>query len=112
MPDPDPMTVSVTVTPYRPLESDNNPGAYLQRCGNSFAVKYGYTSTLQIGSFTDPETSETAIVHQLQINIPDDAASGGIRPVKAVPPQIVVDTSGSIEALTPEQFDTRYGGGL
>lgn len=102
---PEPVTVSVTVTPYGPEESDTNPGAYLQRCGESLLDAHGYSYGLMVTN------GDNGVVRQLQITVPDEDAPGGRRAITAIAPQIVVDNNGSLEVMTEAMFDVKYGGG-
>lgn len=89
----------ITITPvaYGPQESDENPGVYLQRCGEALLAAHGYSYTL---------LAEEG-VRQLQINIPDEEANGGRRAVRVLAPQVLWDVDGTL--LSDEQFTAKYG---
>jgi hypothetical protein len=101
---PSPVTVQITITPYGPEVGDENPGIYLQRCGEALLALYGYDYSLQVHKGDD------STFRQLDIAVLDSTAAGGKRPVVVTAPDIVVDTNGSIEAMTAEMYATRYGG--
>lgn len=100
---PSPLTVSVTVTPYGPEESDENPGVYLHRCAEALADAYGYDCQV----FVAKPAGE--LFRQLQVSIPDEGSPGGKRAVMVTAPDIVVDTGGTIEVLTEAAFNAKYG---
>lgn len=99
-------TIEITTTDYGPQPSDDNAGAYLQRCGEELAEKYGYSCTL-ITTCTNPGDPEAQMVRQFQVTIPDEGANGGKRQVTITAPEVVVDLAGDV--MSESTFNARYG---
>ena len=85
-----PVTVEIEIQPYGPKESDESPSVYLVRCAEALFAAHGYQCQLLIGP---------PAVRQLQINIPDNDATGGKRPVMVTAPQVVLDADGTLEVM-------------
>lgn len=97
-------TIEITTTDYGPEESDDNPGAYLQRCGEELVSTHsGYTCTLMT-----TRTPEDVVVRQLQVTIPDNNSPGGKRQVTIVAPETVVVLSNG-DVMTESAFTAKYG---
>lgn len=106
MPNP-PVTFQVTATPYGPEQSDDNPAAYLTRCGEAMLEAYGYQYNVMAAA-NDPADLEQGVMRQLQITIPDDVP-GGHRAVIINAPETIMDLGGDVMAAST--FHARYGTG-
>lgn len=85
--------ITITATPYGPKAADDYESSYLHRCAEILHQAYGYDCTIHFGG------SPSMQVRQLQINIPDENITGGIRPVQVIAPQVVVDINGTVEVF-------------
>lgn len=95
-------TIEITVHEYGPEESDENPSAYLARCGEALVASYGYDYSILVAhNGGEP-------VRQLQVTIPDDGSSGRKRAVMITAPEPVMDVGG--EVMTQTAFIAKYGG--
>lgn len=95
-------TIEINVTPYGPEESDDNPAAYLVRCGEAMYEQYGYDYEIRIQP-GDPAT------RVLQVNIPiaDPASPDRKRPVAITAPEVAMDVAGDL--MTETVFNAKFG---